>query len=353
MPGPTWSNRYFVHGASSNGLDHMPTNAEIAWWNSADGFGFPNGSIYDSLNQQDVDWCVYQDLNGPYAGGFAQVHSIQGVHWYDVNDLADFASDLQNNYSYGYTFIEPNYGNVIDENYEGGSSQHPMDSVHGGENLIAHVYEAIRNSPLWNSSLLIITYDEHGGFYDSVAPGPIVAPGDGGISSGMDDSLFAFNVAGVRVPAVVVSPWIPAGKVDHTVYDHSSVIATLNNLFGLSPLTDRDQNANNVLQLLSMSVPRIDCPVTLPRPAAPTAAARPVITPERRAALDLEPLPRSGNLQGFLGVALKTELELAARRPQLRAGIQQHFQTIRTRGQARAYMQLVKQKLAAARATRK
>jgi phospholipase C len=160
-------------------------------------------------------------------------------------------------------------------------------------------------------------------------------------------------VAGVRVPAVVVSPLIPKDKnVDHTVYDHSSVLATVEKLFGLQPLTARDGNANNVLHLLSLSQPRTDCPKTLNR--LPAAPARPAMTAEQQAAADLEPMPQSGNLPGFLAIAHKVDVELAEGQPQLRAAAVEHFNSIKTRGQARAYMDLVQQKWAAnAKARRK
>jgi phospholipase C len=355
MPGPTWPNRFFVHGASSNGLDHMPTNLELAWWNTFEGFSYPHGSIYDLLNAHNIGWRIYQDWNGPVAGGFAQVATLQGI-WSirDVNNVDQFGSDLQGDYPYAYTFIEPNYGDVVDENYEGGSSQHPMDGVWGGENLIAKIFAAIRSSPLWEKSLLIITYDEHGGFYDHFAPGSITPPDDNS-SSWYNDSGFTFDRAGVRVPTVVVSPWIPAGTVDHTVYDHSSVLATVEKLCHtppLLPLTQRDANANDLVHLLSLASPRTDL-APLPLLTPPLVAATPVMTPERRAALDLEPLPRSGNLIGFLAVAHKAELELAGRNLQLRAAATEQFKSIRTRGQARAYMYLVKQKIAAAKASRR
>ena len=133
-----------------------------------------------------------------------------------MHDVANLASDLNGSYPYAYAFIEPNYCDVTSGSYQGGSSQHPMDGVNQGENLIADVYEAIRNSPLWNTSLLIITCDEHGGFYDSVPPGAIAAPADGS-SNTLNENGFAFDQAGVRVPAVVISPLIPANTVDHTV----------------------------------------------------------------------------------------------------------------------------------------
>jgi phospholipase C len=119
------------------------------------------------------------------------------------------------------------------------------------------VCEAIRNSPVWDTSLLIITYDEHGGFYDSVAPPAALPPNDGSPST-YNQWGFAFAQLGVRVPAVVVSPWIAPHTVDHTVYDHSSVPATIERLFGLPPLTARDAAANDVTALFTEAHPRTD-----------------------------------------------------------------------------------------------
>ena len=136
--------------------------------------------------------------------------------------------------------------------------------------MIKAVYEAIRSSPVWNTSLLLIVYDEHGGFYDSVEPGPAIPPGDLAPSgqTTRNERGFDFGHYGVRVPAVVISPLIPRGTVDHTVYDHASIPATLERLLHLKPLTKRDERANDVLHLLSCSAPRDDCPLTLSSPGA-------------------------------------------------------------------------------------
>src|SRR5690606_10087645 len=176
--------------------------------------------------------------SGSFTGWFPQVSSLEGIYLTQVHDLDNFSNDLRNGYTAQYTSIEPGYGDVINGSYADGSSQHPMDDVYGGERLIKRVYEAIRNSPLWEKSLLIITYDEHGGFYDSVAPGEAVPPNDGS-SDDLNQYGFRFDRLGVRVPAVIVSPWVKAG-VDSTIYDHASVLATTEKLLGLTPLTDRD-----------------------------------------------------------------------------------------------------------------
>lgn len=248
LPGPTWPNRYFLHGASSGGLDHSPTSAEMGEWETVDGFVYPNGSIFERLGKG--NYRLYRDESGPTIGHVPQVASLQGISFFDVDTLSEFEADIGNGYTAPYTFIEPSYGDVVHDTYEGGSSQHPMDSIAGGDHLAARVYNAIRNSPLWVKSLLVILYDEHGGFYDSVAPAATIPPNDGPDQK-LNTNGFGFNVYGVRVPAIVVSPWVAQGLVDHTVYDHSSILATIERLFGLQPLTDRDRYANDLLTLVN------------------------------------------------------------------------------------------------------
>ena len=338
LPGPTWPNRFFVHGASSNGLDHSPSNGELFEWETFHGFSYPNGSIYDALKAAGVPYRLYIDShnifsddpgNGSEFGRIPQVSSLKGIFATEVHSVSDLTADLLGDYPYQYTFIEPNYGNVRG-NYAGGSSQHPMDDVYGGEGLIKAVYQAIRNSPLWESSLLIVTYDEHGGYYDSVAPGPAPAPADGS-SSKLNKYGFTFQQYGVRVPALVISPWVGAG-VDHTVYDHSSVLATLEKLFGLKPLTQRDANANDVTPLFLGSA-RTDCPTVLNSPAPPTA--KPAMSKVDAEAMDAQPIPDHGNFPGFLAILLKTQLELSP--PGQHDAIIEKFRQIKTIGQARAY----------------
>ncbi len=259
MPGPTWPNRFFLHGASSAGLDHSPTRAELIDWETMDGFAYPKGSIYGALGKLGPgQYRLYQDQTGPIYGRVPQVASLEGISFFDVDDLSHFADDLKAGYSARYTFIEPGYGDIVHDTYEGGTSQHPMDSLAGGDQLAARIYSAIRNSPIWQSSLFVILYDEHGGFYDSVAPGKAVPPNDAAPQT-LNANGFAFDVYGVRVPAIVVSPWVARGHVEHTVYDHSSVLATVERLFGIGPLTERDAKANDLLPLIT-TMCRTDCP---------------------------------------------------------------------------------------------
>jgi phospholipase C len=349
LPGPTWPNRFFLHGASSNGLDHSPTTDEITEWETIDGFRYPNGSIFDAMNAKDITWRLYHDTSGPIEGSISQVSAIHNIELWDVHELSTFESDVQaNSYPYQYTFIEPNYGDVANGTYEDGSSQHPVDGVTKGEALIKKIYESICGSPLWLSSMLIITYDEHGGFYDYYRPGAALPPADGGESSKYNEYGFTFAQYGVRVPAVIVSPLLTS-SVDHTVYDHSSVLATLEWLFGLSNLTDRDRVANRIQGVVSSGAPRMDCPTKLKAPAQ-QPEKRP-LTVEERAARELEPVPDRSSLVGFLGVLLKADSKLSATPADRMAAIAR-FRSIRTRGDARVYIREVMAKVQAEKARR-
>ncbi len=346
MPGPTWPNRFFVHAASSGGLDHSPSAAEIALWDTLSGFQFEKGTIFDALNglNNDHAWRIYS------GGDFPNVTALKGMNNSEVHYLDDFSADVgANSYPYLYTFIEPNYGDVVFGTFRGGSSQHPVDDVTHGEALIKAVYEAIRTSPIWASSLLVVTWDEHGGFYDHVAPPPAVAPGDKIVTDGASQYKFTFAQYGSRVPAIVISPLIQKNVIDHREHDHASIPATIEAIFGLSPLTRRDAQTHNLTALASLANPRTDTPISLPAPAvSPGTAAMAVTLPS--AARTGESID-NGNLPGFLGTALRSDLTLSL--PGERAAILARFKTIRTRADAQKYMDEVRIKVRAGRAATK
>ena len=266
LPGPTWPNRFFAHAASSGGLDDSPQGARslsaIAF-----GFKFANGTIYDRLDQSEKSWYIVE------GDAFPQALALHGMIEKAVDRFISFdalKSRLgQPGYDAAFTFIEPSYGHVIGDgrNFMCGNSQHPLDDVTRGEALIKDVYESIRASQYWDQSLLLITYDEHGGFYDHVPPPSVVKPGDGWPDPTVNVNGFVFDQLGVRVPAVVVSPLIPRGVVDHRQYEHSSISASLHDIFGTALLTARDAAANSFSRLASLPAPRGDTPATLTSPA--------------------------------------------------------------------------------------
>ncbi len=232
-PGPTWPNRFFVHAATSNGYIDSPGNLEQL-------AGFLGGrfrlrTVFESLAAAGRTWAVY-------FGDHAQAFGISSLHRYardNFRRLETFATEVAAGTLPHYAFLEPQY---MDVPGSPASDQHPPHHLMEGERLIAWVYDTLRSNPaVWERTVLLLLYDEHGGFYDHVAP-PAAAPPDDA-SAGSDG--FTFDRLGVRVPALVISPWVHKGRADHRVYDHTSVLATLRRLFGLPAfLTRRDARAN-------------------------------------------------------------------------------------------------------------
>src|SRR5207253_6297716 len=179
VPGPTWPNRFFVHAATSGGLDNSPSNLESMGAVTLEnlGFDFLYGTIYDWLDKAGLEWRVYHDDLLP------QILSIKGMPDYFVDPgdkhfrwLHEMAKDLNGSYTPSYTFIEPSYDVV--NGYQKGNSQHAAGTVSSGDALSNWVYQQIRGSSIWESSALLILYDEHGGFYDHVVPPKCTPPGD-------------------------------------------------------------------------------------------------------------------------------------------------------------------------------
>lgn len=266
LPGPTWPNRLFAMAATSGGLDNSPDAVNSALLASINGFEFENGNVFDLLDSNCIPWRVFSGDDFPVSA------LLQGMDLnrlrHKIRDFDDFASEVNKpDFGDNFVFIEPKYGaHTFDITGPGhftcGNSMHPLDDVTRGEQLVKTVYETIRNSPHWERSMLIVAFDEHGGFYDHVAPGAAVPPGDQVVAD-YSKFGFKFDQLGVRVPALVISAHTPKGVIDHTVYDHSSILATVERSYRLSNLTNRDKAANDVLHLMPLDNPRTDAPTTL------------------------------------------------------------------------------------------
>jgi phospholipase C len=374
-PLPTWPNRMFIHAASSGGMDRSPSWDESFIHMVGYGYHFQNGTIFDRLDDAGFNWQVYEGDEFPVSWAFANVNAG------DITDMEDFWSELfDEDFSYRYVFIEPNYDAILGH-YAGGNSEHPYGSIILGEKLIGDIYQALSASPYWQQSAFVILYDEGGGFYDhEPPPGPAdvvppVPPGDQWYL-GRNVNGFDFTRLGPRVPAVVVSPWIPRGTIDHTRYDHTSLLKTVERRFGLDPLTDRDANANDFAHLFRLQAPRdpqelasgmtvsegesatgeASSPLTLARgdlneilrridAAAASAARAATPVPARPPSTRIAELP--GTEIGFLEVALIKESKLrpAAQRPALAERARQ----VTTVGQARELLNTLKAERGAVR----
>jgi phospholipase C len=363
LPGPTWPNRFFMHAASSGGLDDSPSGLSSAGNSLFDGYTFNNGTIFDRLDDACLEWRVFAGDHFPVTLALSgmTLNELQGR----IHDFDEFAEAVNaDDFSAAYTFIEPNYGNDLPPtagDFTCGNSQHPLDDVTRGERLIKTVYETIRNSPHWNESLLLVTYDEHGGFYDHVAPPSVTPPGDGVSDEDNIFHHFTFDRLGVRVPAVLISPLIEKNRVDGNIYDHTSLLATLEAIFGLKPLTRRDAAALNLLPLLSLTTPRTDAPSDIGQPAisgftcddeASAAASSASSLTSGTAGnaggrgggrdkydwtRDIEPVGSS--LQGFQEIALLKALKSARGRD--RAQIRKEYFAARTKGGAKYFIHKV------------
>jgi phospholipase C len=268
VPGPTQPNRLYMHAATSTGF------AINNWKRTLD-----VRTIYNSLAEAGFSWATYSfDANEVLE--FSQV-SGQTANFKLFEE--SFKTDVQQGLLANYSFIVPRFFN---SNHRGAAtnglanSQHAPQDARYGDNLIADVYEALRSNPdVWKKSALIVTYDEHGGFYDHVVPPSQNIPNPDGINSPTEGDpsfapAFAFDRLGLRVPALIVSPWIRAGRVDSSQYDHASVLATIKKMFGLTNfLTQRDASASTFEGLFDeLDQPRDDTPPVLPRADLPAIA---------------------------------------------------------------------------------
>jgi phospholipase C len=325
MPGPTWPNRMFAHAGTSGFFDDAPPNwQEGAAQGPYSGFTFSHGTIFSRLSNARLPWRIYADDPFPNVGELAEIEP------WDIREVDDLAEDLRDpHYNAAYTWIEPSY-DVID-NFRDGNSQHPLGSVAAGEALIKKVYEAIRASPVWKTSMLVITYDEHGGFYDHVIPRTAMATGSTGKFHG-----FNFKQLGPRVPTVVVSPLVAKNLIEHRPFDHAAIPALVERVFGLDAMTMRDGRGNAPNHLAHLPAARTDTPRTLPAVAAPP---RPTLA-TKVLARPTAPIPSDpdGNLHALLRTVVRHDLAL---HPERRAQIIAHAETIKTRGQLLAYMKQV------------
>jgi phospholipase C len=363
MPGPTWPNRYFFHAASSAGLDDSPSGFDSGLSELLSGLVFDNGTIYDMLDSENIDWAVY------HGDAFPQVMSLAGMDLLTMatnfHDMDDFEEDLKDGSIANFVFIEPDYGDDITGNtYKCGNSQHPLDDITHGERLIKRVYEAIRSSELWGQSMLIVTYDEGGGFFDHTVPRPTVPPGDSITDPVNDRHDFDFTQLGVRVPAIVCSPWIPRNVIDHREYEHASVPASVERLWDLPSMTDRDEHARELGSLLSLASPRTDAPETLPPAAEPEVSCPDdddhlaesfeglTVRPREATLFDSVTLARASQTNptaitstaaAFLLVALRRDLLLAPRTERRR--IYEQVRRFETMGEVALYARAVIQEI--------
>jgi phospholipase C len=241
VPTETLPNRAFALAATSQG--HLDDKTKT----------YTAPSIFGSLTAAGVSWAVYgYDAQPLTRQDFPDITDAPNANF---GLFTDFQQAAAAGTLAGFTFLEPSWSAT-------GNSQHPNYDVSLGEQLIHDTYYALREGPAWDSTLLIITYDEHGGCYDHVPPPTNATPPD----SSAGEYGFDFTRFGPRVPTLLVSPLIPAGTVyrtgpGETPFDHTSILKTVETRWGLAALTARDAAAVDVGGVLTLATPRTDDPI--------------------------------------------------------------------------------------------
>lgn len=256
VPSQTLCNRSFMHAATSHGY---VLNSPFYHWLLQD-----KPTIFNHIEDKKdprITWNIYYDR--------LDVISLTGLQnpalWRFRNSNFKYLNDFYNDAGKGklpsYSFLEPRF--FIDH-----SDLHPQvgkkiletSSVLAGEIMIKDVYEAIRKSPKWEKTLLIITFDEHGGCYDHVSPPAAIPPEPDNPNHQMG---FQFDRLGIRVPTIMISPYIKKGSIVSDVHDHTSILKMIEDRWELDPLTERDKHATDFSKILSLDSPRRDCPMEI------------------------------------------------------------------------------------------
>jgi phospholipase C len=242
LPGPTWPNRYFAHSGTSKGHVDMPANVYDKGWHCYD-----QPTVFTRLSEAGKNWKIYHHGMPHTLTMLRQWEHVDHYHGMDTffTDAAGQVAQFPQ-----YSFIEPCYSGA-DQN-----DQHPPSDIMRGELLLGKVYNALRsNDALWSTTLFVVLYDEHGGFYDHVVP-PYETQCPQACAPDADTPSFKFNRFGVRVPAILISPWISNDPV-HTIFDHTSLLKYLTDKWSLGLLGNRTAKANSFgSELLKLTSPR-------------------------------------------------------------------------------------------------
>ncbi len=263
VPGPTWCNRLFALSGTSLGRVSMPNgimDLNFHWYDQA--------TIFDRLNEKAISWKVYFG-DFPLSLLFPHQWEADNAARYRpmtefFRDVARFGNDRKPEEGLPqFSFIEPSY---CDPN---ANDAHPPHDMSAADALVASIYNAIRsNETLWNETLLIVGFDEHGGFYDHVTP-PKTDPPD------YHRDEYSFDQLGVRVPFLLVSPWVNKSLFPNTL-DHTSLLKYLIGKWSLGSLGQRCENAATFAPaILANPRPISATPASIPGPQLSHDVERP------------------------------------------------------------------------------
>jgi phospholipase C len=266
VPGPTWPNRMYLYAATSfgwtqtgGGIPPIPSQ-----------YSYPGNpeTILDELEANKVTWMYYSDA------GFPTPILVYGLNYskrYGRTYTASFAAfqaAAQAGTLPQVSFVDPNLA-IVSSGSE--ADEHPPGDIQTGEQFVSQVVAAVTASPQWPHAAILITHDEHGGFYDHVAPPKACAPDSiAPILAAGDTTQGGFDIEGVRVILIAVSPFAKKAYVGHHTYDHTSITRLLEAKYDLPALTARDANAEPLTDLFDFAQPAF-----VTAPAIPPATVDP------------------------------------------------------------------------------
>ncbi|WP_295693841.1 alkaline phosphatase family protein [Lapillicoccus sp.] len=251
----TYPNRFYLHAAQTDRLHNSTTTSTMP-------------TIWDRL--------AAAGLTGRYYFSDIPFLALWGTSYLPISQpfpafLADAAAGTLPQVS----VVDPRF---LDEASGSSNDDHPHADIRAGETFLNSVYQAVTTSPHWERTMLVVTFDEWGGFYDHVVPGtaPDVSP--------------TTKQRGFRVPTIVISPRARRGRISHATYDHTSILKAIEWRWSLPPLTPRDTAARNLVEVLDFTRPgSLAAPAyTVPPFVATTCTPAPVTGPEQAEWPDLK-----------------------------------------------------------------
>ena len=252
-PGPTWPNRFCTLSGETPELDNLEISDPRAGYLTLK-------TVFDLLPK--INWKVFEsDIS------FLRMYDKYRLEDDNIVPVNEFFELAKAGNLPMVSMIEPNYADFLPDDLLA-NDDHPPADLYRGQVFMERIYNALRNSIKWERTMLIITYDEHGGFFDHVPP-----PGTPESSEGPVPKVHPNGPTflGPRVPGIVISPWVAKNEspvtVNHTIFDHTSFIKTiLLKKYGAPhpKLTDRVEQANNLGVLLTNTKPRLNIPELKP-----------------------------------------------------------------------------------------
>jgi phospholipase C len=240
--GPTFPNRIFANSGQTDRLDDSFTISKLP-------------TIWDNLKTAGISHKYYYG-NIPFL-------ALWGLKYLGICEkFSVFLSDCANDTLPAVSYLDPSLTLLLNT----ANDDHPFSDIRNGEAFLSQVYQAIATSPAWNSTVVIFTRDEWGGFFDHVAPPRALAP-----NNTDTDLVNGKALLGMRVPTAIVSPWTVGNAanptVNSTIFDHTSVLKLIESVFGLPPLAARETSSDvgNILEAIDFSRP------LMPGPSLPVA----------------------------------------------------------------------------------